>query len=301
MHGAPNHPTECPAECALCGYRHGAEPKFRQQYKIGAECLAAVAHPDAQTTSKTVDGYAYFEGTHAVPTNAREGSASGEGNNCLLHTLLQLTKGESRTDTWAADVKRCAEVRAQLVANRECSPTSLLTLHDWWAPILHLYGEDPAAYTIYCFTEGDAGEKHGTGNNVLYMRNQGFNHFVPIWTNVPAGPRIRTRAGSQKRPAVRLQENQPKRTRRTVDIDPPQATNDCNLWNIATAHYRQGMSKPSLEELKTNVVRCSARVDRVRRNVMSRIWPHEQDPYPLKPTPPAPGHPDEDSSRWTQR
>ena len=34
---------------------------------------------------------------------------------------------------------------------------------------------------------------------------------------------------------------------------------------------------------------------------MNRIWPHAQDPSSLKPTPPAPGHPDEDSSRWTQR
>ena len=98
-HGAPNHPTECPPECALCGYMDGAEPEFRQLYKIGAECLAALARPGAQTTSNAVDGYAVLEGTRAAPSNVREGSASDEGGNCLLRTLLQLTEGGSRADT----------------------------------------------------------------------------------------------------------------------------------------------------------------------------------------------------------
>ena len=159
-----------------------------------------------------------------------------------------------------------------MVANRECGPTSLPALHDSRGPTLRLYGGDPTAYVIYCRTEGDAGEERGTGDNVLYMRNRGFNRVMPFWTNVSAGARIRKRAGSQGRPAVSLQETQPKRTRRAVDMDPPQATNDGNLRNVAMAYCADRRKKARESQVRESLKRTSYEAPQELAECAVTLW-----------------------------
>ena len=84
-------------------------------------------------------------------------------------------------------------------------------------------------YAICCLAANDAVRKRGSGGDFLQMQNQDFSHFASIWTRVAEGARTLARLGSRKRPAASLQGLQANRLRRTVDTNPPQATDDDNF------------------------------------------------------------------------
>ena len=177
-HGKIGHLAECPAECNACGYRHGSHPSK----KIPADCQQKVDHPDAQKGAK------YYQeiptAKRVVPGGAKDGWATADNNNCLIHTLYQIAYNvQSNRDSQclASEQRYCREVRNQLVAKFGAPSRGFLDLSDHWESILAEMGVEPGRYAISCHARDGHAEVHGCGGRAMWPRNAAYNHFAPIW------------------------------------------------------------------------------------------------------------------------
>ena len=223
-HGKKGHPAECPPECGACGWRHGARDDFKKKRGIGKTCKTKEASSDAHTTRETINDYAYFQGNCPLPDGARDGKATGDGNNCLIHSLIQLVTPMQLLPSRQEQIQWCRNIRANMAEKRGCTRGDFLDVAGWWAAILDELAKNVNMYTIRVYTEGGAGEQHGAGPNVLRLRNKGFNHFAPAriaeWARnansrspAPASPQPCAATSSPRRtgpPSLREGENQPR-------------------------------------------------------------------------------------------
>ena len=198
-HGADHQPTQCPPECEVCGVRHGSNPNFMRKKKLPAVCRRKEDHPDGAKH----DNYAFDVEPRKkqIPLGAKKGRAMAAGNNCLIHTLLQHATGTPWTAGNEKDcAKKCAAVRRALVSKHKAPEDGLLDLQEWWGPILRELGVDSSNVCISCHTSMDGSGQavvHGSGDDVYFLAQEGFNHFVPIWRKPVAAKRSRNPAGAR--------------------------------------------------------------------------------------------------------
>ena len=117
----------------------------------------------------------------APPEAITWGVATTRGNNCLIHSLLQLTtqKWSEQNTSW--QLRTCENVRTQLATSQNCPKDSLLFVEDWWEGILVALGAIPEDYVLKVFTENDGAVTLGSGHRRIFMFNEDRVHFVPGW------------------------------------------------------------------------------------------------------------------------
>ncbi len=182
-------------ECGQCGARHGAPGQ-------PAACLPRVRHVDGQRKRKEdVGPHMHGHVPAGLPAGLVAGAATGSGNNCLVHSLMQLVS-PSPTDTpggaWADEVRRCREARTALRLQDASIRTDYLSLADWWQPILTYLDVDPTTYTVRCYTPEHGGEHHGHGPTVLHLWNGSYTHYEPV-TPAPAPAPAAARPAAKRR------------------------------------------------------------------------------------------------------
>ena len=163
--------------CSECGHRHGEAGAPPTCPPRNADHPDHVRHTDSE-------GHAiprpFFMGESAM--SGAPGTATGNGNNCLIHAIAQLVYGEADSPASRPTHEAvCSAVRDRLVAEHNCPPASFLEIGDWWAHIICALGCNPAGFSVTCFSaEHEAGAKLGSGPRNIAILNQGNRHFVPI-------------------------------------------------------------------------------------------------------------------------
>ena len=159
--------------------------------------------PDAYWPLRGPDGKAisqpYFLGEeHPAGT---PGAATGNGNNCLIHSLAQAVSGEFDSPAGRPGQDAfCAAIRDELVAKYRCPCVDLLDFAYWCERIVLAFGLPPSGYTATCFSrEHPSGAKVGRGPAKIQVVNLGNAHFVPLIPN-QTGSLSGAHAPSEERP-----------------------------------------------------------------------------------------------------
>ena len=144
-------------------------------------------HPDGAEPDRDAGGNAiprdFFLGENQPA--GHPGTATPNGNNCLIHSLYQLVSGEMDCPaTRPAHDAICAAARRRLVEDHMCDPARFLDFETWAERAIHALGFDHSGFTATCFSkEFPGGSTAGDGPKAIQLLNQGNCHFVPL---VPA-------------------------------------------------------------------------------------------------------------------
>ena len=211
----------------------------------------------------------------ALPPGAEVGAATSKGNNCLVHSVVQLVQPEqSREESKVESL----ELRSELVEKQKCPKTTFLPLKQWWQPILRELGEDPEGYRISCYTAHRGAQFHGSGAVNFVLFNKGFNHFEPVRMRIEFG-------AGEKRPSV-APETPPGPTPKKPRGNGAPEENDWNmLMRFLRSKEREGGAIPTAPELKAYLAEHSPKMNTLCNKAL-QMWKSKQKPKAAEDTRP---------------
>ena len=182
-----NGPGDRLPACATCGMRHGEQGMPTTCVPRGAATLhmppVSASHPDITPTTEA-DAGPHCHGNHAAgaPSGMQKGSATGDDNTCLIHTLMQLVRPGG---VWADDVRQCIlirramEVEFPMLRSNSVETNPFLTFALHWQPVLTALGVDYEDYRVVCYTPHGP-ERYGGGRKILSLWNGSYDHYEPL-------------------------------------------------------------------------------------------------------------------------
>ena len=113
-----------------------------------------------------------------LPPHCEIGSATAQGNNCLIHSIVQLALPDL---SWRGGEQAASGIRHQPAKEKRCPKHAYLELEKWRQPILREIGKNPSDYRVSRYNKASGAQFHGSGHINMVLFDEGFSHFAPVW------------------------------------------------------------------------------------------------------------------------